>query len=81
MLPGEQEEAVWLRLQESLSVKELISLIVSLIERYKDSLSTKKSSEVLMMSAQNYIQQNLGSDFGIEDISDFLGISCSYFFV
>ncbi|NWL87433.1 MULTISPECIES: response regulator transcription factor [unclassified Paenibacillus] len=79
MLPGEQEEAVWLRLQESLSVKELISLIVSLIERYKDSLSTKKSSEVLMMSAQNYIQQNLGSDFGIEDISDFLGISCSYF--
>jgi len=32
-----------------------------------------------MMSAQNYIQQNLGSDFGIEDISDFLGISCSYF--
>lgn len=79
MLPGEQEEAVWLRLQETLSVKELISLIVSLIERYKDSLSTKKSSEVLMMSAQNYIQQNLGSDFGIEDISDFLGISCSYF--
>jgi len=79
MLPGEQEEAVWLRLQESLSVKELLSLIVSMIERFKDSLSTKKSSEVLMMSAQNYIQQNLGSDFGIEEISDFLGISCSYF--
>lgn len=79
MLPGEQEEAVWLRLQESLSVKELISLIVSMIERFKDSLSTKKSSEVLMMSAQNFIQQNLGADFGIEEISDFLGISCSYF--
>lgn len=79
MLSGEQEENIWQRLQESLSLKELLSLIVLLIERSRDSLSTKKSSELLMMSAQNYIQHNLENDFGIEDISEYLGISCSYF--
>ncbi|MCH1641270.1 AraC family transcriptional regulator [Paenibacillus timonensis] len=31
------------------------------------------------MSAQNYIQNHLGHDFGIEDIADYLGISSSYF--
>ncbi|GGH25357.1 response regulator transcription factor [Paenibacillus segetis] len=79
LLSGEQEENIWQRLQGSLSLKELLSLIVSLIEQSRDSLSTKKSSELLMMSAQNYIQHNLESDFGIDDISEYLGISCSYF--
>lgn len=79
MLSGEQEEAVWLRLQESLSLKELMSLVISLLELSRESLAAKKSSETLMMSAQNYIQQHLGNDFGIEDIADYLGISCSYF--
>lgn len=79
LLSGEQEENIWLRLQGSLSLKELLSLIISLIEQSRDSLSTKKSSELLMMSAQNYIQHHLESDFGIDDISEYLGISCSYF--
>ncbi|MNM77698.1 HTH-type transcriptional activator Btr [compost metagenome] len=32
-----------------------------------------------MLSAEKYIQHHLGSDFGIEEISEYLGISCSYF--
>ncbi|GGD57816.1 response regulator [Paenibacillus nasutitermitis] len=79
LLSGEQEENIWKRLQESLNLKELLSLIVSLIDQSKDALSTKKSSELLMMSAHNYIQQHLESDFGIDEISEYLGISCSYF--
>ncbi|WP_028562561.1 response regulator [Paenibacillus pinihumi] len=79
MLSGEQEEMIWLRLQDSLSLKELLSLMMSLIEQSKESLMGKKSSERLMMAAQSYIQQHLGKDFGIEDIADYLGISCSYF--
>jgi len=79
MLPGEQEEGLWKRLREPMSLKELLSIIVSLIEHARSSLSAKKSSELLMMSAQNYIQNHLGRDFGIEDIADYLGISSSYF--
>ncbi|RXZ83660.1 response regulator [Paenibacillaceae bacterium] len=79
LLSVEQEELVWLSLQESLSLKELLSLIMSLVEQTKESPLGKKSSERLMLTAHNYIQQHLGRDFGIEDIADYLGISCSYF--
>ncbi|MBM6995640.1 response regulator [Paenibacillus sp. DXFW5] len=79
MLPREQEEALWQRLREPMSLKELLSLIVSLLEQSRSCLSAKKSTELLMMSAQNYIQNHLGRDFGIEDIADYLGISSSYF--
>ncbi|MGG6309745.1 response regulator transcription factor [Paenibacillus macerans] len=79
MLPREQEEALWHKLRQSMSIKELLSLIVSMIEQSRSCLSAKKSSELLMMSAQNYIQNHLGRDFGIEDIADYLGISSSYF--
>lgn len=79
MLTVEQEEAVWLNLQGPLSVKELMTLVVSLLDLCRESLAAKKSSETLMMSAQSYIQHHLGNDFGIEDIAEYLGISCSYF--
>lgn len=79
MLTGEQEEAVWVNLQGSLSVKELMTLVVSLLDHCRDSLAAKKTSETLMISAQSYIQHHLGNDFGIEDIAEYLGISCSYF--
>lgn len=79
MLPGDQEAALWQKLQHPLDMQELLSLIVSLIDQSRSSLSAKKSSELLMMSAQNYIQNHLGDDFGIEDIADYLGISSSYF--
>jgi two-component system response regulator YesN len=79
MLSGEQEEHIWQRLQNPLGLKDTMSIVISLIEQIKDSFSTKKSSELLMMSAQNYIQNHLDNDFGIDDISHYLGISCSYF--
>lgn len=79
ILSAEQEEKVWLRFQESLSLKELLSLVVFLIEQSSEPLVTKKTSEKLMASAENYIQHHLGSDFGIDEIADYLGISCSYF--
>lgn len=79
MLPGEQEEALWQRLQRSLDLKDLLSLIVSLIGQSRACLSSKKTSELLMMTAQNYIQRHLGDDFGIEELADHLGISTSYF--
>ncbi|MNS26937.1 putative response regulatory protein [compost metagenome] len=79
MLPSDQEELVWQQMQQALSLKELLSLLVSLIERSLDSVSSKKTSEQLMLSAQDYIQHKLDQDFGIEEIAEYLGISCSYF--
>ncbi|WP_433946321.1 response regulator transcription factor [Paenibacillus sp. SN-8-1] len=81
MLPSDQEELVWQQMQQSLSLKELLSLFVSLMERSldSDSSSSKKSSEQLMLLAQDYIQHKLDQDFGIEEIAEYLGISCSYF--
>ncbi len=79
MLAREQEEQVWLQLQEDIHLKELKSLVIALLEQAKSSLSTKKNSELLMHAAESYIQQQLDKDFGIDDISQYLGISCSYF--
>ncbi|MFD1176220.1 helix-turn-helix domain-containing protein [Paenibacillus puldeungensis] len=79
MLSVEREKAIWQRLQGSLSMKELLSLIVSLMGQSRSGFSSKKSSELLMISAGDYIRNHLGNDFGIEDIADYLGISSSYF--
>jgi len=79
MLEQDQEENIWNQLQESMNVKELQALVLSLITQARSTLSTKKSSELLMFSADNYIQQHLDKDFGIDDIAQYLGISCSYF--
>ncbi|MFS0839792.1 helix-turn-helix transcriptional regulator [Paenibacillus sp. 1P03SA] len=32
-----------------------------------------------MVNAKEYIAKNLSNDFGVEEIADHLGISCSYF--
>ncbi|GIO38760.1 hypothetical protein J41TS12_36210 [Paenibacillus antibioticophila] len=79
MLAADQEKEVWTLLQGTLSLKGLLTVILAMLDQSRDSLAAKKSSETLMMTAQNYILQHLGKDFGIEDISDYLGISCSYF--
>nr|WP_245251952.1 response regulator [Paenibacillus sediminis] len=58
--------------------KELMQFTPSFVEGPIDARG-KKSSELLMISAQEYIQLHLGTDFGIDDIAEYLGISCSYF--
>lgn len=79
MLAADQETKIWALLQGTLSLKELLTVILAMLDQSRDSLASKKSSETLMMTAQNYIMHHLGKDFGIEDLSDYLGISCSYF--
>ena len=39
----------------------------------------KKTSDVLMLSARDYIERNLSADLGIDMLADYLGISGSYF--
>ncbi|AVF27426.1 transcriptional regulator-like protein [Paenibacillus larvae subsp. larvae] len=39
------------------------------------SSMTRKPSEMLMLSAKDFIDKHLADDFGVEEISDHLGIS------
>ena len=59
--------------------KEKYFSTVSLIDSEMDPDSVKKAPEQLMMSAVDYINTHLGADLGIEELSDYLGISSSYF--
>ncbi len=79
MITIHQEEAVWKRMDRKLGVQGIIALIQELIESSINSALKKKNSEVLMQAAQDYISRNLGSCFGVEEISGHLEISCSYF--
>lgn len=79
MITIHQEEAVWKRMDRKLGVQGIIALIQELIESSINAALKKKNSEVLMQAAQDYISRNLGSCFGVEDISGHLEISCSYF--
>ncbi|WP_106768111.1 response regulator transcription factor [Paenibacillus faecalis] len=60
-------------------LKEKYLKTVSLIESEPDPDTVKKTPEQLMTSALDYINTNLGADLGIEELSDYLGISSSYF--
>ncbi|PYI53894.1 response regulator transcription factor [Paenibacillus flagellatus] len=79
MLEGSREDAVWAKLEKSVSVKELLCTIDELVQECLNARVAKKTSELLMMSAKDYIHRHLGNDLGIEELADHLGISCSYF--
>jgi two-component system response regulator YesN len=73
------EEAVWNKLEKSVDIKDLMEGINILVDHSLEMVMNKKSTEVMMLSAKDYIDRNLDSDLGIEELADFLGISCSYF--
>lgn len=79
VLTAPEEEECWATFKYAVTVKEMIASITELVHRALDVTMNKKSSELLMLSAKDYIQRNLGSDLGIDEIADYLGISSSYF--
>lgn len=78
-LTGKEEEEVWHKLHLSTGVKDLLSAMNGLVDDCLNTAMSKKSSEMLMLSAKDYIDRHLATDLGIEEIADHLGISCSYF--
>jgi len=75
----QEEEIVWKKLDQNLGVQGFISLIQEIIENSMHSAFKNKKSDLLMHSANDYICRNLGSHFGVEEISEYLDISCGYF--
>jgi two-component system response regulator YesN len=79
VVTSQQEEAVWKKLQFSMSMKDVMETIVHLTDHALETALGKKTSELLMISAREYIHRSLSSDIGVEEIADHLGISNSYF--
>ncbi|MFD3258681.1 response regulator [Paenibacillus lentus] len=74
-----EEGMMWQHLQHSHNVKDLLNVITKLESHIKELEINKKSSELLMISAGEYIQRNLSTDIGVDDIANHLNISSSYF--
>jgi two-component system response regulator YesN len=75
----EQEEAIWKQLERNVGIRDLLASIKQLIEDSVEGFVKKKSSEVLMIMAKDYIDRNLAKDLSVEELSGVLGISSSYF--
>ncbi|TCZ77191.1 response regulator [Paenibacillus albiflavus] len=79
VLTSEDEKSVWTMLERSISIKSLLDIIHKLLNDSFNSSTNRKPSDMLMVSAKDYIDKNLANDLGVEEISDYLGISYSYF--
>ncbi|HEX7056178.1 MAG TPA: AraC family transcriptional regulator, partial [Bacilli bacterium] len=75
----QEEEKLWDELRHTVGTKDLIAIINRLIDQCLAVVMNKKTGEILMMNAKDYIDRNLSSDLGIEELADYLKISCSYF--
>ncbi|REK65401.1 MAG: two-component system response regulator [Cohnella sp.] len=77
---GRDDEAeFWRRIDRSPGIRETLAVINRLIDQSIDSAMKKKTSDVLMLAAKDYIERNLSSDLSIDLLADYLGISGSYF--
>ncbi|WP_442603552.1 response regulator transcription factor [Paenibacillus sp. KN14-4R] len=79
VLSDEEESVLWTKLERSISVKDLMENIHQLIHTSMNTRINRKPSDTFMLSAKEYMNKNLASDFGVEEIADYIGISCSYF--
>ncbi|EPD90399.1 MULTISPECIES: response regulator [Paenibacillus] len=79
IMSDEEERGLWSNLERSVGVKDLLATIHQLIQDCMNAGMNRKPSELLMVNAKEYIAKNLSNDFGVEEIADHLGISCSYF--
>jgi two-component system response regulator YesN len=79
VVTSQEEEAVWKKLQYSMGLKDVMETIVHLTDHALETALSKKTSELFMISAKEYIHRCLSSDIGVEEVADHLGISNSYF--
>jgi two-component system response regulator YesN len=79
MITIHEEEVIWKNMSAHIGVEGYIALIKEIIANSINSMLKKKNSQLLMISAEDYIHRHLESNFGIEEICHYLSISPSYF--
>ncbi|MFC5529918.1 response regulator [Cohnella yongneupensis] len=79
VMTNEEETAIWRQIDRNQGIRETMSVINKLVDLSLDSVMKKKTSDVLMLSAKDYIERNLSTELSIDALADYLGISGSYF--
>lgn len=79
VIQGDDEAVFWKQLDRNPGIRDTLAVINRLVDRSIDNVLKKKTSDVLMLSARDYIERNLSSDLSIDALAEYLGISGSYF--
>lgn len=79
VMTQDKEKVVWQQIDRRNGIRDTLDVINRLVDQSLDSVIKKKTSDVLMLSARDYIERNLSEDLGIDMLADYLGISGSYF--
>jgi two-component system, response regulator YesN len=79
VLSAAEEQEIWAMMEQADRVKDLLAVVGRIAD---DSLRTamgKKTGDVLMHAAKDYIHRGLSGDLGVDETAHALGISSSYF--
>lgn len=79
VIDREEEIAIWSQIDQHHGIRETLMVINLLVDQSIESVMKKKTSDVLMLSARDYIERNLSAELSIDLLADYLGISGSYF--
>jgi two-component system response regulator YesN len=79
VMTREEERAIWRQIDQHHGIRETLLVINRLVDQSIESVMKKKTSDVLMLSARDYIERNLSTELSIDMLADYLGISGSYF--
>jgi two-component system response regulator YesN len=79
VITREEESAIWRQIDQHPGIRETLTIINRLVDQSIESVMKKKTSDVLMLSARDYIERNLSAELSIDMLADYLGISGSYF--
>ncbi|WP_373232856.1 response regulator [Cohnella sp.] len=79
VMTREEEIAIWRQIDQHHGIRETLLVINRLVDQSIESVMKKKTSDVLMLSARDYIERNLSMELSIDMLADYLGISGSYF--
>ncbi|WP_239617552.1 response regulator [Cohnella mopanensis] len=79
VISREEEIAIWSQIDQHHGIRETLMVINRLVDQSIESVMKKKTSDVLMLSARDYIERNLSAELSIDLLAEYLGISGSYF--
>lgn len=79
VMSREEESEIWRQIDRNSGIRDTLDVINRLVDQSLESVLKKKTSDVLMLSARDYIERNLSADLCIDMLADYLGISGSYF--
>jgi len=79
VISREEELGIWSQIDQHHGIRETMLVINQLVDQSIESVMKKKTSDVLMLSARDYIERNLSAELSIDMLADYLGISGSYF--